>query len=299
MVGSGSSSTSSRTSTSSSTSDGSIARLTALGRLVHPFPSALDGLVVAGVALTAGGDARIALVLGVSMATLQGSIGALNDLHDAPADAGRQPPKPIPSGLVSPGLARGVVVVLAAVGLVLAWIIGLAVLGLALAVLAIGYGYDLLAKGTAWSWLPFALGVPILPVYAWFGAAGSVPPFFLALVPMAVLAGSALAIANARADRERDRAAGTDSIAVRLGDVAAWRVHLVTWAAVVVVGLAWLIADGAPLLRAAVVAVVGVALLAVAALSRDADPDRLERVWEVEAITVAVALVAWLVAVLV
>ncbi len=233
------------------------------------------------------------------MAALQGSIGALNDLHDAPADAGRQPPKPIPSGSVSSRLALGVVIALATLGLALAWVVGPPMLGLAVVVLAIGFGYDLLAKGTAWSWLPFALGVPILPVYGWFGAVGTIPPFFLALVPMAVLAGTALAVANARADRERDLATGTDSVAVRLGGVGAWRVHLVMWAAVVAIGLAWLIADGAPLISAAVVAIAGVVLVTVAALSRDADPARLERVWEAEAITVAVALVAWLVAVLV
>ena len=34
-----------------------------------------------------------------------------------------------------------------------------------LVVIAIGLAYDLRLKGTAWSWLPFAVGIPILPVY--------------------------------------------------------------------------------------------------------------------------------------
>ena len=50
----------------------------------------------------------------------------------------------------------------------------------------LGYGYDLVAKGTAWSWLPFAIGIPLLPAYGWLGAAGDVPASFLALLPMAV-----------------------------------------------------------------------------------------------------------------
>ena len=33
------------------------------------------------------------------------------------------------------------------------------------------------AKGTAWSWLPFAVGIPLLPVYGWLGAAGALPAF--------------------------------------------------------------------------------------------------------------------------
>ena len=95
--------------------------------------------------------------------------------------------------------------------------------------LLIGYGYDLVAKGTAWSWLPFALGIPLLPVYGWLGATGALPSFFIALVPMAMLAGAALAIANARADLERDVAAGTVSVATRLGLEGSWRLHAALW----------------------------------------------------------------------
>jgi 4-hydroxybenzoate polyprenyltransferase len=77
------------------------ARVGGLVRLVHPFPSLLDGLVVAAVAVVAGASiAPDALVLGLSMTLLQFAIGALNDLHDAPTDGGRVPAKPIPSGLV-------------------------------------------------------------------------------------------------------------------------------------------------------------------------------------------------------
>ena len=44
------------------------------------------------------------------MTALQVSIGALNDIHDAPDDAGRKPGKPIPAGLVSVPSAWAVVV---------------------------------------------------------------------------------------------------------------------------------------------------------------------------------------------
>ena len=74
--------------------------------------------------------------------------------------------------------------------------------------IAIGLAYDLRLKGTAWSWLPFAIGIPILPVFGWVGATGSLPPAFVVLVPAAVAAGAALAIGNALVDVERDRAAG-------------------------------------------------------------------------------------------
>ena len=80
------------------------------------------------------------------MLALQASIGALNDVVDAAADAGRKPGKPIPAGLVTAATARGVVVVAAGVGLVLAVATGTSTFVLAVAELVIGYGYDLVAK---------------------------------------------------------------------------------------------------------------------------------------------------------
>ena len=91
--------------------------LAAAARLVHPFPSVLDGVVVALVAMVAGGTAPVAVVLGLSMTLLQFAIGTVNDLVDAPRDAGHKPGKPIPAGLVSVRNARVIAVGSAAAGL--------------------------------------------------------------------------------------------------------------------------------------------------------------------------------------
>ena len=69
-------------------------------RLVHPFPSFVNGLAVLGIALAAGGSPTDAGRLAVSMVLLQFSIGSTNDLVDAPRDHDRVPLKPIASGLV-------------------------------------------------------------------------------------------------------------------------------------------------------------------------------------------------------
>jgi 4-hydroxybenzoate polyprenyltransferase len=267
-------------------------------RLVHPFPSALDGVVVAVTALLAGGGLAVAAGLGLSMIALQSSIGALNDLHDAPADTGRLPPKPIPADQVSTRMARAVVVGGATIGLVLAAGAGPVVLALAVAVLAVGFGYDLLAKGTPWSWLPFAIGIPILPVYGWVGATGVMPDFFVALVPMAMLAGAALAIANARADLERDITAGSRSVATALGTERAWRLHVGIWILVLTLGLASLVSTGAASPFVALVGVAGAVVVLAAVASRELAPAGRERAWEAEAGAVAIALVAWLAGVL-
>ncbi len=165
---------------------------------------------MAGVAAVAGADpTTMPSAWALSMTALQASIGTLNDLVDAPSDAGHKPGKPIPAGLVSIGSARVLVAVGAVLGMGLAVPSGPALVALALVVLAIGYGYDLRAKGTAWSWLPFAVGIPILPLYGWLGVTGAIPGWFATLLPMAVLAGAALALANARVDIVRDTGAGS------------------------------------------------------------------------------------------
>jgi 4-hydroxybenzoate polyprenyltransferase len=228
------------------------------------------------------------------MVALQASIGTLNDLVDAHSDAGRKPGKPIPAGLVSSTEARLVVAIGAGVGLVLASVSGPGVLTLAVAVLVIGYGYDLVAKGTAWSWLPFAIGIPLLPVFGWFGAAGRLPQAFLVLLPAAVAAGAALAIANARADLERDADAGLDSVAIRLGAQRAWAVEAS------LLGIVILIALGSLLVRTnatpAIVATAGAALVIGAGLAwgRETTVARRQRGWELEAIGVALLAASWL-----
>ena len=269
-------------------------RLGGLVRLTHPFPSLLDGLATTAFAIVAGGDPPTALRLGLSMVALQASIGMLNDLIDAPRDAGHKPGKPIPAGLVSPGVARVGVVVGAVLGVALAEPSGPATVALAVVILGIGYGYDRYAKGTVWSWLPFAVGIPLLPVFGWVGAAGTVPGSFAILLPAAVVAGAALAISNARADLDRDSAAGVVSVATALGAERAWTVQAVLFGFVAGVAIGSLVATRAapPALIGAVagVLVVGTGTWA----GRDGDAQRRERAWEAQAIGVAILAAAWL-----
>jgi 4-hydroxybenzoate polyprenyltransferase len=235
-------------------------------RLVHPFPSILDGIVVAVVALIAGSGLLLALWLGLSMTLLQFAIGTLNDIVDAPGDAGRKPGKPIPAGLVAPRSARLVALACAALGLGLAATVSPALAALAVLGLAIGAWYDLRAKGTAFSWLPLAVGIPILPVYGWLGATGELPGMFLVVVPAAAAAGAALAVANALVDLERDADAGETSIAASLGAgrAALLGSGLMLLVVVLAVGAAWVL--GAPGGWVAAVAAAGLVPLAGAGL---------------------------------
>jgi 4-hydroxybenzoate polyprenyltransferase len=271
-----------------------MARLAGLVRLVHPFPSLLDGLVSGAVALLAGAAPEQALRIGLAMTALQFGIGATNDIVDAPRDAGHKPGKPIPAGVISPPLARAVALASFGVGLVLALPSGTPTLVLAGLVIGIGLAYDLVLKGTAWSWLPFAVGIPILPVFGWIGATGSLPSVFALLVPVAVAAGAALAIANGLADVERDQAAGVSSIATALGAPRGWAIQagiVVACVATAIVSAAIL---GASPGQVVLIALAGCLPIAGAGIGRSGGADRRERAWQLEAVGIAAVGVAWI-----
>ena len=197
--------------------------LSGLVRLVHPFPSALDAGVTLVLALLAGAPGGRAALLAIAMLAIQFSIGAVNDLSDAPADALAGRSKPLVDGRVPARLALGVVAAAAAAGIALSALAGPFAALIAVAGYGIGLAYDLRLKASAWSWLPYAAGIPLLPVFAWVGATGRLPGPMLALAGLGVLAGADLAIANSLADAERDAASGTATIARALGQGRALR----------------------------------------------------------------------------
>ncbi|HTC85820.1 MAG TPA: UbiA family prenyltransferase, partial [Candidatus Acidoferrum sp.] len=192
-------------------------RLYGLLRLAHPFPSALNAAITAVVAGYAGGATDVIVRLALAMLAIQVSIGATNDVVDTPADRIAKPTKPIPGGLVPAGLAVIVAAVGFSIGLGLAASVSIPALFLALGGCAAGLAYDLRLKGTAASWLPFAVGIPLMPLFAWVGATGEVPGPILLLAGLAVPSGAAIALANALPDIERDTASGVRTVATALG----------------------------------------------------------------------------------
>jgi 4-hydroxybenzoate polyprenyltransferase len=236
------------------------------------------------------------------MLGLQASIGALNDVVDASLDAGRKAGKPIPNGHVTRRDALAIALIGLAAGLALTWPSGIAATGVAIAGTACGYVYDLRLSRTAWSWLPFALGVPLVPIYAWLGATSGAPASLLQLVPIGILAGAGLALANGLADLERDAAAGVETAAVRLGPARAWAVHASL--IVAAIGLAFVslprAGAGAGLAGnlSVLSLVLGVVLVAVGlVVGRGRGPGLRERAWELEAMGVAVFGAGWVAAV--
>lgn len=93
---------------------------------------------------------------------------------------------------------------------------------LAFALLALGTGlgvaYDLWAKRTVWSWLPYLLALPLLPIWV-FAALGKPEPRLLLLYPLGALAVVGVHLAQALPDATIDREAGLDTVTSRSSEV--------------------------------------------------------------------------------
>ena len=240
------------------------------------------------------------------MLSIQVSIGALNDLVDAPRDAREKPGKPIPAGLASSRDARVIAVVGGGLGVLLSAGSGIptaVVIGVAL---LLGWLYDLRLSRTPWSWLPLALALPLVPVHAWLGATGELPDGMWTLYPTAVVAGAALTLANALVDLERDARSSRPTIAVTLGPQRAWLLNVALMAALaavaVVLAPAVTAGEGGGLVSIEVLrglrtwgVALGIAALGLGAVAlRAPSPALRERGWELEAVGVGGVGIGWL-----
>jgi geranylgeranylglycerol-phosphate geranylgeranyltransferase len=233
--------------------------------VVHPLPSAINAVLVLGLAMLAGGDVATAALLGLGMLGYQVSIGALNDVVDADLDRLGKPDAPIPRGLVSTRLALGLAIAGGSLGSLVSTGFGIPVLAAGSAGYACGLAYDLVMRWSRWAWTCFSAALPLLLAWTWLAVAGSLPPGWPLLLPMAALAGPALHLANGIVDLEADERVGRTSLASRLGIERARRTLAVLTALIYAVGglaLAVLAGAGATLaaLGAALPAAVGVAL---------------------------------------
>jgi 4-hydroxybenzoate polyprenyltransferase len=273
----------------------------------------LNAFLTATLAVIAGGRPDVVARLAGAMLAIQVGIGAINDVADADRDAAVKPGKPIPAGQVGSGLARSVAVSALAFGLGLAATVSPGPAALAAAGAAAGLAYDLRLKGTVLAWLPFAVGIPLLPLFAWFGARQELPPALVVAAALAIPAGAALAIANALPDLERDGRSGVRSAATILGRRRAGRVvaglQLVVGGAALasyLVLAAWrpispagpgavLPAEAGAVVPAGLALAGGIALLAIGVmLGLDESVDRRQRGWEAQAVALGVVAAAWL-----
>ena len=152
----------------------------------------------------------------------------------------------------------------------------------------LGYLYNAGIKRTPISFLPFALGVALIPAFAWSAAGVPLPTAIATLCLIALPGGSALALQNALADRELDKSVGTNGAVVRLGRQRT--IGLIT----LLHGLTYLfLLISAPTTASPVLLAAGGLLLAVGVtLSTRVRRDLRQRGWEVSALALASCAIA-------
>jgi 4-hydroxybenzoate polyprenyltransferase len=170
------------------------------------------------------------------------AIGAVNELVDADLDAIAKPHKPIPAGLVS---RRGAWLVTAG-GLILMTVLGNTFGTVPFLLLTVGTGtgiaYSIAFKRTIWSWIPYLIALPLLPIWIW-SALSTIEPGIFAIYPIGAAAVVAIQLAQSLPDVEIDRASGVRTPAVALGVGTA---RIACWGATILAAI--LAATLAPLL---------------------------------------------------
>ncbi len=244
---------------------------TALVRASHPGPSAAVTLLSTAYAVSVGASAGTVLLVTGAVLTGQLSIGWCNDAVDAERDrtVGRLD-KPVATGELPLGVVRAACAAALAATVVLSLACGALAGAVHLGCVAAGWAYDLGAKATAASWVPYAVAFGGLPVFVSLTGSGEAP---VLLVPLAgALLGVGAHLLNVLPDLADDEATGVRGLGHRLGArrSAAVAVAALTTATVALV----LAATAAPLvLRLAALLLAGV-LGAVALRTRGRTPFR-------------------------
>lgn len=226
--------------------------------MLHPIPVLAVLLATAAFAVTLGRPPTpgTSLRLVGAMAGIQLATGALNDYVDLPLDRLSKPWKPLVSGALRPSAAVWLTIGGLAGALVL--VAPLGIVPTALAGLGAGAGviYNLYLKRTAWSWLPYLVALPLLPIWVWTAIRGW-DARLLWLYPLGGFMVVALHLADTLPDIQADARYGIQGLAHRLGER---RARLVCWlfaglAPLVPVMAAWVgIADLAVVVASATLA---------------------------------------------
>ncbi|MGW0749655.1 UbiA family prenyltransferase [Streptomyces sp. NPDC002587] len=194
-------------------------RTAAVGLLAacHPLPAAAVTLFAAVLAAAAGRSLPGAAAAVGAVAAGQLSVGWSNDRADLRRDlaAGRWD-KPLVAGTVRPAAVTRAAVLALLVCVPLSLAGGPLAGGVHLAGVAAAWGYNLKLKGTAASWLPYALAFGLLPAFLTLGLPGAPwpPPW---LTAAAALLGAGAHFANVLPDIADDLATGVVGLPQRLG----------------------------------------------------------------------------------
>jgi geranylgeranylglycerol-phosphate geranylgeranyltransferase len=225
------------------------------------------------------------------------SIGSMNDYCDKTLDelALRQE-KPLVAGDLSPIMAQYLWVVTALAGFVAAYHFNLSTVCIAVLVWWLGVAYNVWAKRSMLSWLPFVLALPSLPVWG-FVAAGRVTPELFLSYPLGALLAIGLHIANTLPDLDRDTKGGVMGFTHKLGRVRAVALLWFSFAtSIILVALvSATMSNSIHILRPAVVVAAILLIIMIADWLVHRSPKALQRGYYLSAIFAAVLAFSWVI----
>jgi geranylgeranylglycerol-phosphate geranylgeranyltransferase len=203
--------------------------LRGLALLIHPFPATAEA--VAGTLFffmaVDGAIGFNSLILFGSIFLIHAAIGISNDYCDFALDSQTKPGKPLVRGDIKARTALLVAYIAATAGTLLSFRFGWTTFIVSLTVLASGLTYNFWAKRTIYSWVPYAVAIPALPVWG-FLAADKFTSTVLLSFPLGVLISLALNLANTLPDLTGDVRNGVKGLTHRLGQ--SWSI-IVIWCA--------------------------------------------------------------------
>ena len=194
-----------------------VSRAVALFRAAHAAPTVAVTALATAIAATSGRDPRGSVLVAAAVLTGQLSIGWCNDLVDRERDraAGRRD-KPVAVGAVDARLVAlacgSALTACIPLSLGSGWRAGLC----HLVGVAGGWAYNLGAKRTVLSWLPYATSFAMLGAFLALGLPGHPAPHVWVLLAGALL-GVGAHFLNVVPDVEADRRAGVLGLPQRLG----------------------------------------------------------------------------------
>jgi 4-hydroxybenzoate polyprenyltransferase len=171
---------------------GPIATPVRLVRAAHPLQALVTALVLAGVATAAGRPLREVGLVAATVLVGQAVIGWHNDLVDRRRDAARGTTgKPLATGDLEPGTGWFAVACAVLLLVPLSLANGLTAGSAYLISVAVALLGNVLLRGSALSWLPWAASYGLLPAFVsyggWGGAAEGDPPTVVVTVLAALL----------------------------------------------------------------------------------------------------------------
>lgn len=187
-----------------------------LVRAAHPEPSAAVTLAATALAVGAGLGTRSLVVL-LAVGSGQLSIGWSNDWLDRHRDrAGHRLDKPVAQLAVAPPTVLAAAVGALVVCVATSFALGAAAAAAHLVGVAAGWSYNLVAKRTAFSIVPWMVAFGLLPAVVTLTEPLGRWPAWWIMAAGAGLGGGAH-LANAIPDLEHDRATGVEGLPHRLG----------------------------------------------------------------------------------